>query len=259
MKRATGEERALARAAVYRLASLAFTYPIQEAFTDLADAAPVAAAGAELMDEATAAAVAAMRATLETTDRAALEAAHQHAFTLSYNADCPLYETAFSANHLFQQAHHQADISGFYQAFGIHPHGERPDHLALELEFMYLLTLKEATARERREGQHVAVCRSAQRTFLRDHLARWIPLAASRIALAGGGGFYTDASRLLAAHAAWEGKYLRLGAVELHRDEPQLIADEPGEMSCPLFQAADAPGVAGQGSRTNTEYAGANA
>jgi TorA maturation chaperone TorD len=70
-----------------------------------------------------------------------------------------------------------ADIAGFYQAFGFRSGGsvrERPDHLSAELEFMYLLALKEAYAVENSLTEQAEICADAQRKFLQDHLAAWI-------------------------------------------------------------------------------------
>ncbi len=232
--RATAEERALARAAVYRLLALAFAYPTAETVAGLRAAADVATVGAGLIDAGTGGAAAEVARHAAGLSYQELEPVYQRSFTLSYNADCPLYETAFSASHIFQQTQQQADIAGFYRAFGVDPGAERPDHLALELEFLYLLSLKEARARESREREHVAVCRDAQRSFVRDHLGRWAPIIAGRIAIAGRGTFYGAAARLLRVFVAREEDYLRLGTIERFRDEPLLIADEPGEFTCPI-------------------------
>jgi hypothetical protein len=71
---------------------------------------------------------------------------------------------------------------------------------------------------------------------MKDHVARWVPLIGKRIAVVGGGGFYSSAAGLLVAFISWEERFLRLGRVELFRDEPVLIADEPGDMSCPMVE-----------------------
>lgn len=237
MARVTAEERALARAAVYRLLSVSFGYPAGDAVGELTRALPVATAAAGTMSDRTARAVSLVAEKAESLTRGELEAAYQRCFTLSYNQDCPLYETAFSARHIYQQTQQQADISGFYRAFGVDSHAERPDHLSLELEFLYLLTLKEAWAREQRDPDRVAICRDAQKAFLRDHLARWAPHVAGRTAVAGRGTLYESAARLLLAFVEEEERYLRLGAVERFSDEPVLIADEPGEFICPMVDA----------------------
>jgi TorA maturation chaperone TorD len=237
MSRGTAEEMALARAAVYRLLAVSFAYPTRDALEVLAGALDVAHRATELLGEPVAAAVSEVGAHLAGMSQGDLEATYQRAFTLSYNEDCPLYETAFSARHIFQQTQQQADIAGFYRAFGVDPHAERPDHIALELEFLYLVALKEAWARAQDDTEHVEVCREAAQAFMRDHLSRWSGQVASRIAIAGRGTFYEPAARLLRAFTAAEEAHLDLGVIERFSDEPILIAEEPGEFTCPMVDA----------------------
>jgi TorA maturation chaperone TorD len=219
---------------MYRLLAVAFAYPTGDALGALDRAFEVADRAAELMDPRIGEALSEARGYFADMTQADFEATYQRSFTLSYNEDCPLYETAFSARHIFQQTQQQADIAGFYRAFGVDPHAERPDHLALELEFLYLVALKEAWARVERDADHISVCRDAHRVFLRQHLSRWAPQIAGRIALAGRGTFYEAAARLLHAFVAAEGRYLRLGQIEPFSEEPILISDEPGEFTCPM-------------------------
>ena len=238
MVRCTGEERALARASVYRLLALAFSYPTREVREAIGASIAVAEVGATLLDGDVDAHVRRLKAALEASEQ--IEADYQHVFTLSYSEDCPPYETAFSANHIFQQSSQQADIAGFFRAFGVTPNAERVDHLAMELEFMYLLTLKESRARSARESEHIRVTRSAQRNFMKQHLARWAPLIGQRVAIFGAGSAYEAAGRLLVALSAYEERFLRLGTIDRYRDEPLMIADEPGEFECPMEDASTA-------------------
>ena len=238
MKRATAEERALARCAVHRLVAAAMAYPTVETHKQLVDAVEVALVAGDLLDDQTAAAVADLAPLVRSVDRGELEAAYQRAFTLSYSEECPLYETAFSARHLFQQTSHLSDLSGFYTAFGVGAMQERPDHIAVQFEFCYLLALKEAQARELGQTDRVSLCRDAQRSFLRDHLARWAPLASRRIRVAATHPFYAVAGRLVGAVVAFEQRFLRVGTVEPYRDEPVPALDEPGEMGCPIADTA---------------------
>ncbi len=115
---------------------------------------------------------------------------------------------------------------------------ERPDHLAVELEFGYLLALKEARARRDGEADHVKVCREAARLLMGQHLARWAPLIGNRVAIAARGTWYELAARLLVRFIEWDRGFLRLGAIETYRDEPMPIADEPGDLTCPVAEAA---------------------
>lgn len=240
MVRSSAEERALARASVYRLLTLAFSYPVRDVRDALPGAMAAAAVAGELLPTL-APAVTRAQAAFEATPEDGLEPGYQHVFTLTYSPDCPPYETAFSAKNLLEQSRELADIAGFYRAFGVDGRGERVDHLASELEFAYLLALKEARARLRQEREHVAVCRRAHRQFLRDHLARWAPLIGQRIALAADDSFVGAAGRLLIAFMREEERFLRLHDVERYRDEPVLIADEPGELTCPYEDGPSEP------------------
>src|SRR5262245_46231940 len=103
-------------------------------------------------------------------------------FGIGPTVDCPPYETEFCNNHEpFYRAQQMADVAGFYRAFGLQVarnDADRPDHIALEFEFMSFLVIKQRLAEQGRTEQsaeHAAVCRSAQIEFLRDHLVWWVP------------------------------------------------------------------------------------
>ena len=94
------------------------------------------------------------------------------------------YETELGMPNEYRQSQEMADIAGFYRAFGFQVGGERrerPDHLATELEFLYVLSLKEAYATKQGIDEHIEVCVEARRAFLRDHLGRWIGLFAQSV------------------------------------------------------------------------------
>ncbi|GAB4537711.1 MAG: hypothetical protein Fur0020_06440 [Thermodesulfovibrionia bacterium] len=84
-----------------------------------------------------------------------------------------LHECRYHAQ--FSAYDEMADIAGFYRAFGFDFRGERPDHISLELEFMRILTLKEAKTLTD-NSDNLDVCVSAQRSFLMSHLGRWVHL-----------------------------------------------------------------------------------
>lgn len=103
-----------------------------------------------------------------------LQADHRRIFGLTGSL---MYETELGLPHEFRQSQELADIAGFYRAFGLQTGAtvrERPDHLATELEFMYLLTLKEAYADSNAMPEQAEICIDALGKFLQDHLARWI-------------------------------------------------------------------------------------
>ncbi len=103
---------------------------------------------------------------------------------------CPLNEIEYGdikADPLFQP-HRLADLAAFYRAFGLEvtaDAGERQDHICLELEFMCVLAAKEGYALEHQlDGDQLAQCRDAQKTFLREHLGRWTPAFTRRLTAA---------------------------------------------------------------------------
>ncbi|MFN3478975.1 MAG: molecular chaperone [Thermodesulfovibrionales bacterium] len=75
--------------------------------------------------------------------------------------------------HPFNSYEEMADIAGFYRAFGFDFDGERPDHLSLELEFMRILSLKEAMALQEGDQEKLDVTTNAERKFLSSHIGRW--------------------------------------------------------------------------------------
>ncbi len=95
--------------------------------------------------------------------------------------EAPPYESQYGRLNLGQQSEEMADIAGFYRAFGLKaPEKERVDHLAVELEFMAFLALKEAWALHSGEPERALEVRTAQTRFVADHLARWVPVFAGR-------------------------------------------------------------------------------
>lgn len=109
------------------------------------------------------------------------------AFGHAARGRCPINEIEYGdlkADPLFQP-HRLADLAAFYRAFGLQVDeeaSERHDHIGFELEFMSVLWVKELYALENEpEGQLLAVCREARRTFLREHLGRWVPAFARRL------------------------------------------------------------------------------
>ena len=114
--------------------------------------------------------------------QATLAAQYERVFGLVSSKECPPYETDYCRQTFsVYRSQRMADVAGCYRAFGLEPSRDRPerhDHLALELEFMAWLLVKERHAL-RRDGaeaaEQAAVCRDAQRLFVREHLAWWVP------------------------------------------------------------------------------------
>ena len=171
-------------------------------------------------------------------DLADLQAEHRRVFGLTGSL---CYETEYGLPHEYRQSQEMADIAGFYRAFGFENGGairERPDYLSTELEFMYTLTLKEIYAREAGEQDHLEVCVDAQRKFLRDHLARWLPLVTKRLDQIAVDGVYAALTKLAAAFVAAEADQLDARPEPFRTPEIKATPFNP-DFSCGDCPAAD--------------------
>jgi TorA maturation chaperone TorD len=175
-----------------------------------------------------------------------LQGEFERVFGLVTARDCLPFETEYhpSADPFFC-AQQMADVAGFYRAFGLEPTQaapERPDHLALELEFMAFLLRKQRQAHDMagaapQAAEYAQVCEEAQRAFFRDHLAWWVPAFATGLRRKAGDGFYAAVSQVLAALLPLERALLDVAAprrpvalatVERPEEEPGCDGCEAG-------------------------------
>ncbi len=129
-------------------------------------------------------------------------------FGFIMNRECPPYETEFhQIEDTFFRSQQMADIAGFYRAFGLEPGSparERPDHIALELEFVaFLLLKKRLAAAEGRDDpcelDRAATCHEGRVAFVRDHLSWWASSYAQALRRYSERGLYAAAGALLSA------------------------------------------------------------
>jgi TorA maturation chaperone TorD len=145
---------------------------------------------------------------------------------------CPIYEAEYDRNRAVSQGPTLADIAGFYRAFGLElAVSERPDHIALELEFMSVLAYKEALAFQNNLTEQAQICRDAQKKFLEAHLGRWAGLFAETVMRTSHLEFYRALARELKAFI--ESECALLGA------QPQIITERPTnteivDVRCPV-------------------------
>ena len=150
-----------------------------------------------------------------------LESKYYNLFGHSARSSVPPYETEYGDKNLFQQPHQLADISGFLTAFGLELNvakHERIDHVACELEFMCFLTRKEAYAIQNKKSAMLKETLKAERSFLKDHLARFTPTFSHLCIKEDPGGFYGNLGRLLRNFVQFEcDKFnLKSGSEKLH-------------------------------------------
>ncbi|MFQ5542537.1 MAG: molecular chaperone TorD family protein, partial [Candidatus Binatia bacterium] len=89
----------------------------------------------------------------------------------THGRPCSLYEAEYGGGRMKVME----EVLRFYHHFGLRlseQKRDRPDHLALEFEFMHLLTFKETEALV--QGQDRGACLRAERDFLRFHLSDFV-------------------------------------------------------------------------------------
>jgi DMSO reductase family type II enzyme chaperone len=172
-------------------------------------------------------------------DLPSLREEHLRAFGLTGSLS---YETEFGLPHEFRQSQEMADIAGFYQAFGYKVGGqvrERPDHLAVELEFMFVLCLKEAYAIEENLAEQADICRDAQAKFLEGHLGQWIGLLSESLSRSYGEGLYLALARFAAGFVQSDAARLgiQLARRQLVGLQPTPLGPELSCNDCPAMEA----------------------
>ncbi len=160
---------------------------------------------------------------------------------------CPAYEMEYGRNEIIRQASDLADLAGFYRAFGLEIASDasgRPDHISAELEFMSALCAKDAYAHEQSDDKNVDICLDAERTFLRDHLARWLPAFARHVEEA-------DADGLFAAFARFADAFVKAecGHFDVHAGPPTLELRTPN----PVLDTQVSCGTGGCGEGSSDE------
>ncbi|MBI2992964.1 MAG: molecular chaperone TorD family protein [Gammaproteobacteria bacterium] len=169
-------------------------------------------------------------------DVAVLAAEHVRLFGPA--ARCPLTETSWGdASRLLGRAAQLSDIAGFYRAFGVEPGSGREtvpeDHIAMELEFMSILYLKEAHALNIGLASALEVTRDCQKKFLEAHLATWVDYWFEQLRDIDPEPFYTGLGTAVQFFVAGECRRLDVHPLSLHARAPD---QEMGgdEFTCPL-------------------------
>jgi TorA maturation chaperone TorD len=176
---------------------------------------------------------------------AVLRDQYDSVFGLVVPKECPPYETEYYPTHeTFGRSQQMADVAGFYRAFGIEQaqaSPERPDYLALELEFMAFLLLKRRLAlaandRDSEVAEQVEVCESALRDFFRDHLAWWLPAFVTGLRRKAGAGYLRALADVLGCWIPGECSRLDISAVlrPVHPETTESPEDQSGCAACPL-------------------------
>lgn len=236
-------ERALARSTVYGVLSDMAFYPRDGAVAPASVTAPKRRAELEAAcrvlsqagyDEAALQSVLVVGAVFMAPHAGPAAEDYVRIFGHTVSTQCPPYEAQYGTPHLFEQTRVLSDLGGFYGAFGLEVRreaGERPDHLGIELEFMQVLTYKEAYALKHHGVEHADLCREAQEKFLCEHLATWIDDFAGRLIRRAGSGPYAAYAEALRRYVASELTHLNVERTRRKTLEPQPAVAKPPSCS----------------------------
>lgn len=226
----------MSAAPAFRWASLAASYPDRATREALAVSFP-GGAGQPAADAALSAADDLESDYIELFDRGARTA--------------PLHGTGFGRGQGSGLGDRLADVAAFFRAFGVEIAGlERPDHLAVELEFYGWLLLKTDHLQVIGDREGVEIVLDARRKFLAEHLG---PLARSAALLPS-----VVAHPVFGPRLAWISDLVSrecaaLG-VEAEPGEPVAGPEEPEELRCAA--APELVTLSGRGTRSGTARSG---
>ena len=237
-------ENALARAALFRLLARGFAYPgpghmaaMGKAFADLDGAQRRRAFAPRL-----AARLSEARQCWRTASGSSLGPEHLRLFRGS--GPVSLHETAYGDGRRFAgRPVEVADIGGFYLAFGLsidETDPDLPDHLCAEIEFVSLLLVKESYALSRGWTSRHRITREARRTFLEQHLGRWVGEFARSVKRQETAPPYRSLADLLAEAVTSECRRLRVYPVLMDGRLPHDAMQEDAFV-CPHARTAPSP------------------
>lgn len=225
------KEKALVKADIYRLLSLAFTFPDKDMMeflhalaTDIEEV--VKLPPYDIKDE-----FFVFQKPFEGLDIEALKPEYTELFLT--RMICPPYETSYGRNN-FNRPNIIADISGFYRAFGFslsENAGVMHDNIAVEFEFMGLLSLKEAYAIEKGMEENLDISLSAEKKFLSEHLGVWVGLFCKNLGNRTTKDYYRSLSVMIERFMDCE---LRSHGIVIDIEGISELPKEDGTMTCPM-------------------------
>ena len=154
----------------------------------------------------------------------------------SAGSPCPAYQTEYASPHIFSKTQTLADISGFYQAFGLEvgsKQRERVDFIGTELEFMSYLCFKAAYALTNGSKDNFEIVLDAQKKFFRQHLAPWGSLYSRQMAEQASLLLYNALGNLLSSYLQFEAEFLEIRLEELSNLSAAHVSEPPlSETDC---------------------------
>ncbi len=224
----------LARGARYRLVGRLLADSLQAPFAQPNDLEAGAAACAYLGDLEGWDLIDAIRGSLPSCEEEA-RAAYTHVFGILVSAEAPPFEVEYEPRtDVFWRASAMADIAGFHGVFGVEIGGhERPDHVAVEADFLWYLLEREVAAQALGHGEEkVEVVASAFRSYFVDHFGNWTPsfaVSLAKLADRRGATFYGGVADFLAHIVTAEAAVLGVPPAAVR---PPVVTDAPAPDAC---------------------------
>jgi TorA maturation chaperone TorD len=100
---------------------------------------------------------------------------------------------------------------------------DAPDHITMELEFMYYLVAKQIEAITDENLQMLQTCQQKQFSFLQTHLGRWLPAFTENVQKNAQTEFYRDLARLTDTFVQ---KDMEVCAQDIDKEVMQFSADK---------------------------------
>ena len=111
----------------------------------------------------------------------ALRVDHARLFIGPYRLLAPPYGSVYLEDNRIM-GDSTLDVRDYYESEGLDTIiKEAPDHIAVELEFVYYLLTKQIRAIKDADTQMLKSCEQKQNSFLQTHLGRWLPRLVEKI------------------------------------------------------------------------------
>lgn len=169
-----GVQRVLGRSAIYEVLAIGIAYPTEASLERLSDLIADLEGHDVLKSYGLAPRLTAISEARAAANVDALQLEHNRLFL--GQVLCSPHETEYERD-TFSKASQLADIAGFYNAWGLQTSESRrtmPDFVGTELEFLAVVTRREAYAALRGWANRRKVAREAGQAFMQTHLGRWV-------------------------------------------------------------------------------------
>jgi TorA maturation chaperone TorD len=196
----------LATAELYGVCARAFDAPANREIDEIREDSDAVTYAIELLNLDDQAAAIGLEFAKEASHTQPEDVARNYSELFTTRQQCKLDEAEYDKA-IFNRYQRMADVGGFYRAFGYQESGDahqRPDFIGLELEFMQLLLIKRAYAMEQGWDDKAEACLAAEREFLKEHLAWWVPAMCDNLRGASTCAYFKQLSDFLEAFIASE-------------------------------------------------------